>query len=254
MKKRYYFIIIPIILIFIFGCYILSLYAFFPKPAEMEEITAQTLSQEFIFSEENKPTPSCHASTLCKFKGKIYTAWFGGTGESKPAVTIWLSSHDGTSWSTPIDMSEIKNIAHWNPVLFVYQNEIYLYYKIGLKPSNWTTYFRKSSDGVNWSNEATFDNNGSGRGPSKNKPILLSNGEVLAPVSIEYYKIRHAQCFVDISTDMTNWKKMKDVQGNIVTEMIQPTLVEIENGKVLMFLRTNRGRIFVSKSKDFGHS
>ena len=52
---------------------------------------------------------------------------------------------------------------------------------------------------------------------------------------------------------MTNWRKIKDVKGNIVTEMIQPTLVEIENGKVLMFLRTNRGRIFVSKSKDFGH-
>lgn len=238
-----------------FGFYILSLYCGFPDVAQMEEVEASFLSQSFIFEADQKPTKSCHASTICEFNGMLYSAWFGGTNESNPDTTIWLSKYDGSGWSVPVDMSEIKDIAHWNPVLFAFDEKIYLYYKIGKKPSSWTTYYRYSSDGENWSEEKLFaEGKLTGRGPTKNKPIVLSNGEILAPASIEYYRTRHAQCFVDKTTDMINWTKKKDVRGNIVTELIQPSIVELDDGHVMMYIRTNRGRIFYSESKNYGES
>lgn len=258
MSKKQKILISILAIIFVFvsiGVYILSLYWGFPKVSQMEEIVPSSLSQSFIFEEDQKPTKSCHASTICCFNNTLYVAWFGGTNESNPDTTIWLSKYDGTAWSVPLDMSDIKDIAHWNPVLFAHQGTMYLYYKIGKKPSSWTTYYRSSNDGTNWSEEKLFiENKDTSRGPTKNKPIVLSNGEILAPVSIEYYKIRHAQCFVDKTSDMKNWTKKKTIKGNIVTEMIQPTLIELENGHVLMYLRTNRGRIFYSESKDYGET
>lgn len=235
------------------GIYTAGDYLIKPQESKLEEVKAQEIEQSFIITEDNKPTPSCHASSIVKFKNKFYTTWFGGTGESKPDVTIWLAtSFDGVEWSVPKDMSEIKNIAHWNPVLFAKDETIYLYYKIGLHPDDWTTYVRESNDGENWSTEKIMiEGDKLGRGPVKNKPIELSNGSVLAPASIEY-KNGLTDCFVDISKDMKNWKRGKNVHSRLFVEKIQPALVESEKGVVRMYIRTNRGRIYESISKNYG--
>src|SRR3989442_8932225 len=60
------------------------------------------LKSEFIF--ETAPFPSCHASTIAETPSGLVAAWFGGTAEKNQDVGIWLSRHDGKSWSAPVEV------------------------------------------------------------------------------------------------------------------------------------------------------
>lgn len=73
--------------------------------------------KEFIF--ENKPTESCHASTVLPLDdGRVVAAWFAGTKESADDVDILTSVRSEGGWSEPVRVSADRNIPHWNPVLF----------------------------------------------------------------------------------------------------------------------------------------
>lgn len=73
--------------------------------------------KEFIF--ENKPTDSCHASTVLPLDdGRVVAAWFAGTKESADDVDILTSVRSENGWSEPVRVSAGRNIPHWNPVLF----------------------------------------------------------------------------------------------------------------------------------------
>jgi hypothetical protein len=47
------------------------------------------------------PFAECHASTIAETPAGLVAAWFGGTQEGSPDVKIWVSWHDGGSWSAP---------------------------------------------------------------------------------------------------------------------------------------------------------
>jgi len=76
---------------------------------------------EFVF--DSAPFAQCHASTLVETKDGLAVAWFGGTEESEPDVSIWMSRRGRNGWS-PVekvaDGSELsgRQVACWNPVLF----------------------------------------------------------------------------------------------------------------------------------------
>ena len=131
--------------------------------------------KEFIF--ENKPTDSCHASTVLPLDdGRVVAAWFAGTKESADDVDILTSVRSESGWSEPVRVSADRNIPHWNPVLFRRADgKIMLFFKVGKKIPMWKTYFSLSDNGVDWSEPAELvpgDISG-GRGPVKNKPIRL---------------------------------------------------------------------------------
>ena len=143
--------------------------------------------KEFIF--ENKPTESCHASTVLPLDdGRVVAAWFAGTKESADDVDILTSVRSEGGWSEPVRVSADRNIPHWNPVLFRRTDgKIMLFFKVGKKIPMWKTYFSLSDNGVDWSEPAELvpgDISG-GRGPVKNKPIRLRSGRVIAPASDE---------------------------------------------------------------------
>ena len=144
--------------------------------------------KEMIFTE--KPTESCHASTVLPLdNGTVVTAWFGGTNEKNDDVNIYTSVRncDG-QWSTPVMVTADLSTAHWNPVLFVREDgNVILYFKVGKEIWQWKTYYSISTDGKSWSEpeELVPGDEGNGRGPVKNKPITLANGTVLAGASDE---------------------------------------------------------------------
>lgn len=214
--------------------------------------------KEWIFTE--KPTDSCHASTVLPLdNGTVVAAWFAGSSESDDDVKI-LTSVRGTDgkWGEPIRVSADPNVAHWNPVLF--QNDdgtITLYFKVGKDTEYWKTYYSVSTDGKNWAapRELVPGDNSGGRGPVKNKPIRLKNGTVLAPASTEIDD--KYRCFVDISTDNgKTWNRTPEIDSTFLgffkTPMIQPTLWESKDGSVHMFTRTKVGKIYRSDSYDGG--
>lgn len=65
--------------------------------------------KEFIF--ENKPTESCHASTVLPLDdGRVVAAWFAGTKESADDVDILTSVRSESGWSEPVRVSADSNI------------------------------------------------------------------------------------------------------------------------------------------------
>jgi len=211
----------------------------------------------FVFPDE-RPFEQAHASTLvCLDSSQYLTAWFGGTREKDNDVGIWVSKGDGSSWSYPIEVAKIREEPHWNPVLFRNEKgEVILFFKVGSEIAIWETWYLTSSDNGNtWSQpKELVANDKGGRGPVRNKPIVLSNGDWIAGASDEAGLWRS---FVDISSDKgDNWVKSEfiDFDTTVVKGegMIQPTLWESANGNVHMLLRTSAGAIYRSDSKDYG--
>jgi len=112
-----------------------------------------------------------------------------------------------------------------------------------------------------------------GRGPVRNKPIILKDGTWAAPASIEGDVW---DAFVDLSKDQgATWTasnlvpvqhaslvaNQSDMEGLPLTAssfkgkgVIQPTLWESEHGNVHMLLRSSEGYIYRSDSDDGGSS
>lgn len=215
------------------------------------------VTSSFVFPDD-RPFKQAHASTLvCLDNGDYLVAWFGGTKEKDNDVGIWITKGDGTKWTFPVEVAKIREQPHWNPVLFKKENgDIILFFKVGAEIAIWETWYITSTDnGKTWSkpNELVNADRG-GRGPVRNKPIVLSNGDWIAGSSDESGLWR---AFVDITSDNgKSWNKSQFIDFD-TTEvkgegMIQPTLWESTNGNVHMLLRTSAGAIYRSDSEDYG--
>jgi len=81
-------------------------------------------------------TSSCHASTMVFYKGKPAFAWFGGTREGDPDSSIYFQY--GTA-GEPCRLFGGRE-AHWNPILFVVDDKLFMSYKIGEFCDRWQTF------------------------------------------------------------------------------------------------------------------
>jgi len=215
------------------------------------------IHRAFIYTDP-APTCSCHASTLAVLgDGSVCTAWFGGTAEKNNDVRIYVSRLENDVWSAPLAVSPDDGVPHWNPVLFQTDDTtLTLYYKRGYEIRDWQTMVTVSCDGGRtWCepSELICGDESGGRGPVKNKPIRGSNGKLLAPASVERGPWR---CFIDIF-DGGNWTKhpipvVSDDAAKI--NMIQPTLWESAPGHIHALMRSNRGLIYRSDSRDGGET
>lgn len=212
----------------------------------------------FVFP-EGTVTPSCHASTVLPLEdGTVLTAWFGGEGEKKPDVEIYVSkkNRDG-SFTPPVCVTEGDDIPHWNPVLFQRKNGgIVLFYKYGKEIPEWKTkYILLSPDGTPLSEPAELvPGDTGGRGPVKNKCIRLKSGRILAPASTEG---KNWRAFIDVSDDDGKSWSRSDYIGvagyrGKPTKLIQPTLWEDDEGTVHCLMRSDRGALYRSSSQDGG--
>lgn len=226
------------------------------KTVEKPQVTV--VSKDFIFGDQ-RPFAQCHASTLLRMDdGKFLVAWFGGTREKHDDVGIWLSKGEPGNWSAPIEVAKIREDAHWNPVLFKDPSgAITLFFKVGKEIDFWETWYKVSNDnGATWSEaKELVSGDKGGRGPVRNKPIVLSDGTWVAPASNELEGVWNA--FVDRSVDSgKTWVEsefLKVDRDSIAEEgVIQPALWESEPGKVHMLLRSSAGVICRSDSEDYG--
>jgi predicted neuraminidase len=207
--------------------------------------------KEFIFAGA-QPFAHCHASTLVEVAdGGFVAAWFGGSAEGKDDVAIWGARRFGGAWSMPERLAKVSDEPHWNPVLFDDgTGTIHLFFKVGKRIKTWETWTSTSGDqGRTWSNPRELvPGDQGGRGPVKNKPIVLSDGSWLAPGSLEDGQWR---VFCDRSTDGgVTWTASTPI-GNGV---IQPTLWESAPGRVHMLCRSPYGVLCRSDSQDYGQT
>ncbi len=216
----------------------------------------------------NQPrTLTHHASTVLPMNdGRVLVAWFGGSQEHQDDVGIYLAERIDRDFSVPRLMAAAM-APHWNPVLFQCRDQrIQLFYKVGHEIPDWRTYVLESTDlGRTWSDPQELipgDQTG-GRGPVKNKPILLQSRRIIAPASIERGLWR---CFMDLSDDDGHtWHRsgMIEAAGISFPEpngslahgrgIIQPSLWEDHLG-LHALIRSGEGWIYRSDSTDDGET
>ena len=145
---------------------------------------AAVVRSEFIY--ETAAVPQCHASTIVEAAdGGLVAAWFGGTRESHVDVGIWVSRFEHGRWSAPVEVAngvqpDGTRYSSYNPVLFQpKQGPLVLFYKTGPDVWRWWGMRMTSIDGGRtWSPAEPVAQ--AGTGPSKNKPLELADGTLVA--------------------------------------------------------------------------
>lgn len=214
------------------------------------------VKSEFVYKAEDVPFPSCHASTIAETDEGLVAAWFGGTHERHPDVGIWFSRFINEKWTVPVEVA--NGVQHtdlryptWNPVLFNYGDELFLFYKDGPNPRDWWGQLIISSDnGKTWSRrmrlpEEIF-------GPIKNKPELLSNGELICPTSTEH---NGWQVHMEFTSDRgKTWERTEPINDGKEIAAIQPSILKHPGGKLQVLCRSKNKKILSAWSNDNGRT
>ncbi len=216
-------------------------------------------THEHLF-DDRRPFASCHAATVAALPdGRLVAAWFGGTQEGHPDTAIWGATRTAAGWSPPRRLAKVADVAHWNPVLLqAPDGALHLWWKVGDSPRTWATWTMVSADGgERWSAPRELvPGDVGGRGPVKNRPLVLGDGTWLAPASRETSE--RWEVFVDRSEDGgRTWAAGAPLpvdQAVTGLGVIQPALWESRPGHVHMLTRSTCGRVCRSDSTDGGRS
>ncbi len=214
------------------------------------------MDSEFIFSAEEVPFPSCHASTIVETPQGLVTAWFGGTHEKHKDVGIWLSRQKDGEWSKPVEIvngviDDSLRFPTWNPVLYYEDGELLLFYKVGPNCADWWGEMVSSKDlGKTWSQKSSFPD--SIWGPIRNKPVLLEDGTLICPSSTEN---NGWQAHMEFTSDKgKTWERTAPLNDGDSLAAIQPTILVHPGDELQMLCRTKSNRIYTAWSKDQGRT
>jgi predicted neuraminidase len=223
------------------------------KPYKGESAVVKS---DYIYKAEDVSFPSCHASTIAETKNGLIAAWFGGTAEKDPDVGIWVSRFENGKWTIPVEVAngvQHKTLRYptWNPVLFNYGDEIILFYKEGPDPEKWWGKYVTSTDnGKTWSRPVRLPEGIAG--PIKNKPELLSNGELICPTSSEDNGWRvHMEFTPDRGL---TWERTEAMNDGKKLSAIQPSILKHPGGKLQILCRSKNKYILSAWSTDNGKS
>jgi predicted neuraminidase len=215
------------------------------------------LRTEFIY--DRGPYPSVHASTLVETtSGQLLAAWFGGTDEGNPDVSIWVARHENGRWSPGVKVADgvqdaAKRYPTWNPVLFQPRGgPLMLFYKVGPSPREWWGMLITSTDdGRTWSAPRRLPDGI--LGPIKNKPVQLADGTIVSGSSTESVERDAWRVHVELSRDGgRTWEKV--AIDNREFNAIQPDVLRHADGKLQLLCRSKEMHVPTSWSSDGGRT
>jgi predicted neuraminidase len=203
--------------------------------------------------------------------GQFVSAWFAGTREMHPDTAIWWSMQIDGVWTEPKVAHKVCDEAHWNPVLFVEPNgHLLMHFKVGRFPDSWDTYVSRLGVSGKWSKpkmleSVMIDCGKVTMGPVRNKMVMMSDGTIIAPSSIERtvssitypFQVEWNSIF-HISKDGGKTWKTTPVVGydrkkyGSFGGIIQPAVWESNKGVASALFRSTTGYLFRSDSVDGG--
>ncbi|MEY4387381.1 MAG: hypothetical protein RLY20_2664 [Verrucomicrobiota bacterium] len=210
---------------------------------------------EFIYG--SAPFPSCHAATLAETSEGLVAAFFGGTAERNPDVCIYVSRQVGGKWSAPVAVADgvgfsTNRLPTWNPVLFQPKTgPLMLFYKVGPSPKEWWGMLITSTNaGKTWSAPRRLPKGI--LGPIKNKPVQLTNGDILSPSSDE---ADGWTAHFERSSDLgETWTATPPVNDGKIIHAIQPSILFHGGDRLQALGRTREDYTFSVWSSDGGRT
>ncbi len=226
-----------------------------PPPAVVSAI----VSSGFVF--ERVPFASAHASTIVETREGLLAAWFGGTEEGHPDVSIWTARHDGTRWLAPEQVADGRQpdgarFPCWNPVLFQPSSgPLLLFYKVGPSPREWWGLVRTSTDnGRTWSEAARLPDGI--LGPIRAKPAELPDGTLVAGSSTEHagWVVHMERARLAARGAPTEWGRTGPLNDPKRFEAIQPTILVHSATRLQILCRSRQRVVTEAWSEDAGRS
>jgi len=218
-----------------------------PKPSPSPIVVSEPIYT-------SAPFPSAHASTIVETRGGLVAAWFGGTGEGRPDVGIWLSRRTDGRWSAPEAVADGRapdgaRQPCWNPVLFQpSKGPLLLFYKVGPSPREWWGMMRTSDDeGRTWSAAERLPDGI--LGPIRAKPVELPGGDLLAGSSTE-----HDGWVVHMERRAATWSKSGPLNDPREFAAIQPTILVHSATRLQILCRSQQGVVTEAWSEDGGRT
>lgn len=207
--------------------------------------------QQPIFTDTLTP-PASHSASITEFPdGTLACVWYSGSYEgATDTVLYWSKRKPGEDWGKPEILVEVPGLSTGNPVLWYDGEKLNLYFVI-LYGDWWTEakliHTSSTDGGQTWSQQKLlWDELGM---MLRTPPLRLTTGEILLPI---YDERRWVSMILRSEDGGQTWKKFGDATARGIT--IQPTLVELEDGRILSYSRSSRGRIYVSWSYNKGLS
>ncbi|MBC7343828.1 MAG: exo-alpha-sialidase [Clostridia bacterium] len=199
--------------------------------------------------------PTCHAPSLCELPtGELLLAFYAGSKEGAPDSVVLGARFDykRSAWSPPEVWVDVPGRAPANPRVFIGPDgAVWLLVGINYGPK-WCSgdtylFLKRSFDfGYTWRDLELFWAEKGILG--KNKPF--HRGEVwLIPVERER---EWSAAFLRSEDNGITWEIVGDLGKEAGAHLIQPTVVQLTDGRLMAYMRSQEGYIFVSYSQDMG--
>lgn len=230
---------------------VLSFAALAPFLAAGENAAEYKLAEsELVF---RHTLPFAHSASIAEAKnGDLICLFFGGVGEKSSDTAIFISrkAAGGKEWTKPVEFANAKfggeRFASWNPVIFNDGGRLYAHYHLGDSPRTWRGFFRHSDDcGKTWSPQEALPDGV--LGAIKNKPLRFG-GKLVCPSSTEFHSSFGWRAHFDIFEN-GKWSRAR-VPYVPFLRAIQPAIVQLKDGSLKAFLRTDAGFIYQTRSSD----
>lgn len=194
----------------------------------------------------------------------VYTHFTEGSGDNAGAFLAGrYSDDDGTTWTTE-DEIILGNEGGMNIMsvsLFRLSDErVALFYLRKNSESDCIPYIRTSSDEAKSWSEATRCIPDDGYFVVNNDRVVrLKSGRLIFPTSLhktpdsETSRIGKIRCYFSDDEGET-WSRGEDAQNPENATTQEPGIIELKDGKLMLFCRTESGTQFISYSSDSGDS
>ncbi|RLE99330.1 MAG: exo-alpha-sialidase [Thermoprotei archaeon] len=194
-----------------------------------------------------------------------YTEFYSGGSDFSPARIIKAVSRDnGRTWENFETLQE--NVGKCNvmsvSLLRLKSGELAIFYLVKNSFSDCRVYMRKSFDeGETWSEPLLVTEEERYFVLNNDRVVQLSSGRIIVPVAVYQNPVNHScwKSFIFYSDDGgESWRKsssevaLRDIDSQAGLQ--EPGVVELKNGRLMMYMRAALGYIYVSFSKDEGES